>query len=400
MASTLAHRLILVANPGSSSRKYALFDENLHQRAGLHVEIEDGKIVATLQHVGELRKVSTKILSIDEAAKHVLDIFKKYHIITEDEKIGAIGLRVVAPSSFFLKHQLISDEVVDKLKKLREFAPLHIEAMLGELEILRKHFASTPIVAVSDSAFHISKPSFAWNYGIKLSDADNFDIKRFGYHGLSAEAVITNLQEGGKLTPKVIVCHIGSGSSVSAVFHGRSVDTTMGFSPLEGVVMATRSGTIDYGAVKALQYHLQLSNKQLEGYLHKASGLKGLGGSEDIRQLIARESKGSESARLALSTLVYSFHKSIGAMVAALNGVDSLVFTGTAGERSSYLRERIVKNLAYCDFWIDKAENERCRLPLRRRTISAKARSKPIFVVPTHEARQIAVHTITNCLPK
>lgn len=389
------NELILVANPGSSSRKYALYESaSLKVRAELHVESVDSTVVATITQGTDSHWVSCDIDTIADAANVVSDIFEKAGCIKSNETITTIGLRIVAPSAFFMQHHEINDEVVARLESLEDIAPIHIVATLDELKKLRGHFTDTPIVGVSDSAFHHTKPNYTWNYGINIHDADRLDIKRFGYHGLSAQACVDELWKRGKLPPKVIVCHLGSGSSVSAIFHGRSIDTTMGFSPNEGVVMATRSGTISLDAARTLQQKLHLDDAGLDHYLNQNAGLLGLGQSNDIRELLRREAAGDHLAHLALATLVHTIHKSIGSMMVAMNGCDMIVFTGTVGERSDILRKRIVAHLAFADFHLDGTRNADCTEPHEYTLISQSATSRPIAVIPTNESFEIAKHTM------
>lgn len=386
--------LILVANPGSSSRKYALYSAELSLRARLHIEREDGKLVGNLFARDQHHTVEIAYEDISESALHILDILRSHDALRDGESIGRIGLRLVAPSSFFMQDHVMTDEIIEKVEGLRHLAPLHIEASLNELRALRTSFPDIPVVGVSDSAFHATKPPYAWNYGIDIHDADRLDIKRFGYHGISVSSAIASLWNAGKLPPKVIVCHLGSGSSITGVFHGRSIDTTMGYTPLEGLVMATRSGSIDVGAARVLKEALNLDDAGLETYLNTQSGLLGIGGSNDIRELITRETDGDHMAHLALTTLVHSIHKAIGGMIVALNGCDLIVFTGTVGERSAVLRKRIVAHLECLDFVLDGDANEACTSPETMTFISQKAASKPIVVIPTDEAREIAKHVL------
>ena len=238
--------LLLVANPGSSSRKYALYDEKFAQRASLHVEYENGEISANLHKNGEIVPISNTFASLNDTTAQVEAIFREGDVLRDSDKIAAIGLRIVAPGEFFMHDHLVTGEVIAKVREALPFDPIHISGTLGELEQLQHSYPQTPIALISDSAFHATKPNYAWNYGINLQDADRFEIKRYGYHGLSVSAVVDGLWNRGKLPPRVVVCHLGSGSSVSAVFHGRSIDNTMGYSALEGMIMATRSGSIDY----------------------------------------------------------------------------------------------------------------------------------------------------------
>lgn len=388
--------LILVANPGSSSRKYALFDHDpdqpIHESAILHIETTDGHLVGTLVTSSGEKAVDLPFERLEDSTEHLDEILRREQLLDEGETIERIGIRIVAPGSFFLQDHVITDEVIAKLHEARERAPLHIDATLHEIMSLRQHFVGTPIIGVSDSAFHHTKPGYAWNYGINIHDADRLDIKRFGYHGISVAASINTLWSAGKLPPKVVVCHLGSGSSVTAVFHGRSIDNTMGFSPNEGLIMATRSGTVTADAALALRQSLSLDDASLDAYLNERSGLLGLTGSNDIRELLKREADGDHFAHLGLTTLIHSIHKAIGSMIVAMNGCDMIVFTGTVGERSAILRKRIVAHLGFLDFILDGTANEATTNPDKLTIISQKAKSRPIAVVPTDEAREIAKH--------
>lgn len=386
--------LILVANPGSSSRKYALYHKGefgLEQKATVSIETSDKGLLCTV-HIGNSAGEAYEIdfSDITESALHAEKIMRATGALSDNEQLSSIAIRIVAPGSYFMYDHVVNAEFMEKLTAAKKLAPIHIKNVLHELELLQQAHPESTIVGVSDSAFHITKPSYTWNYGIKLQDADTYDIKRFGFHGLSVQASVDALWSMGKLPPKVIVCHLGSGSSITAVFHGRSLDTTMGYSPLEGVLMATRSGSIDPIATKVLRGKLGLNEEQMEEYLNHQGGLLGIGGSNDIRELIERESNGDHLAHLALATLVHTYHKAIGGMIAALGGADMLVFTGTVGERSAILRKRIVAHLGYADFFLDSADNEASLNPEKPVFISKKAQSKPVIVIPTNESLQIA----------
>jgi acetate kinase len=380
--------LILVANPGSASRKYALY-EGTHERAALHFEWLNGRVIYTLYRDNEQHQSGTDLHDLAHACSRVVAIFKEREVLGGHEVISRIGLRIVAPSGYFLQDRLVDEEAVNLLQALKPRAPLHIAATLTELHLLRKEFADTTIIGVSDSAFHATKPDYAWNYGISIEDADRFEIKRFGYHGLSVSAAVRALKRADKLPPKVIVCHLGSGASVTAVHGGKSLDNTMGYSPLEGIVMSTRSGSIDVTAVRALKDVFRFDDDKVEDYLNNHSGLLGLGGSSDTRELLHREAHGDHRAELALQTYVYSVQKAIGQMSAVLGGVDALVFTGTVSERSAPVRERIIARLHYLDFIVNSDVNDAATEPRELIVISRLAHSKPIYVVPTYEAAEI-----------
>lgn len=390
--------LILVANPGSSSRKYALYENAQPEpilRASINIETSDKGLLCTLHKGSEAAKpVELSFSDVMESAEHAVEIMQAAGAMAADDTIEAIAIRFVAPGGYFMHNYVVDDDFMEHFRAAQAAAPIHIENTLKELELLRQYYGTIPIIGVSDSAYHSTKPTYAWNYGINIADADRFDIKRFGYHGLSVQAAIDTLWGMGKLPPKVVVCHLGSGSSITAVFHGRSLDTTMGYSPLEGVLMATRSGSIDLMAARALRIALNLSDDELELYLNRNGGLLGIGGSADIRELLEREGNGDHMAHLALSTLVHTYHKAIGGMIAALGGVDMLVFTGTVGERSAILRKRIVAHLQFADCYLDNDNNDTCLTPEKPTMISKNAQSKPIIVIPADEAKQIAKQAV------
>jgi len=274
--------LILVANPGSASRKYGLYRGDA-AIADLHFEWEEGKVICTVQTEHDVFVEPVGANHLDEVITHVDAMLLRSGALRDGDKIDGIGLRIVAPSSYFLGDHHLTPSVVEKLRELERVAPLHISIILKELAALEAEFKGVPVYGISDSGFHASKPDYAWNYGISLEDADEYEIKRFGYHGLSVQSAIHHLKRHDKLANKIVLAHLGSGASVTALHGGKSLDNTMGYSPLEGLVMATRSGTIDYGAARALQLSKGFDNEEMEVYLNREAGLKGIGGSPDIR---------------------------------------------------------------------------------------------------------------------
>ena len=379
----------LISNPGSASRKYALFSGSTCC-ARLHFEYVEKQVVCTIAIGEKSTTIKTGLNNVGDAASQLVTILQQHRIIEGHSHISHIGVRVVAPGSFFLNDHQITTEVIDKLEEARPLAPLHVTSSLSEIHELQKQFPHSVIYGISDSAFHSSKPDYAWNYGIPLSDADRLDIKRFGYHGLSIASVVRQLQDANKLAHKTIVAHLGGGVSITGLRNGKSADNSMGYSPLEGPIMATRSGTIDVTGAYALKASLGLDDRQLDQYLNEKGGLLGLGGSADIRELLQRESDGDHYAKLALNTYIYSIQKTIGSMCAALGGIEQLVFAGTVGERSALIRERIVSNLHYLDFTMDEDANNGQAHPDQIALISRIAHSKPIHIVVTDEASEMA----------
>ena len=381
--------LTLIANPGSASRKYGLYRDE-QEAARLHFEYQEGRIACTITVRDRHEPVDVNLHDLGDVAGQVLPILKAHSLIGADESVARIGLRIVAPSSYFLQDHIMDDKTVARLRELEIRAPLHIGATLREFDTLHNVFPDAVVVGTSDSAFHAVKPDYAWNYGVRLQDADRFEIKRFGYHGLSVASVVRSLNDAEKLPPKVIVAHLGSGASITAVHGGQSLDNTMGYSPLEGLIMATRVGSIDPTATNMLQTQLHLSDEQMEDYLNSHSGLLGLSEvSSAVNELLEHEAQGNHNAHLALQTYIFTIQKAIGGMAAALGGADMLVFTGTVGERSAPTRQRVLERLHYMDFIIDEEANTACDDPNSPTRISVLTKSKPVYVVPTDESGEM-----------
>ncbi|HUD03538.1 MAG TPA: hypothetical protein VMR51_02005 [Patescibacteria group bacterium] len=386
--------LILAANPGSSSRKYALYTKDKCLVSLNFEHAEDGRIVCTMTTAGKSTVLRSKITQLDDVTEHVVPILDNAGI-AKRAHISGIGLRVVAPSRYFLQDHLLDAESVGHLYQLKDKAPLHVSVTLQEVKRLKQHYSDIPIALISDSAFHVTKPDWAWNYAIPLEDADRLEIKRFGYHGISLAAVVKLLTKKHKLPDKLIVCHLGSGSSVSAILNGQSVDTTMGYSPLDGLMMATRSGSIDPAAVLAIKNELKLDDIAMEKYLNKSSGLLGISGSSpDLRDLLEAETTGDYKAGLALRMYVNGAQQAIAKMAASLGGVDGLVFTGTVGDRSFILRQRIIENLSFMGLAVQDSINKRVIEPAKLIRISPRKRLRPVYVITTDEAHEIARRAI------
>ena len=375
-------KLTLIVNPGSSSRKYAVFRGEEHL-ASVVVEQMGHALQCTVRTNPVVHHPELQFTELARSTEHLLGILQNTGVIADSDAIEDVVMRIVAPTGYFLKHRILDDEALEHLTSLTQKAPLHITVELQELHVLRQVLPNARIVGISDSAFHANKPERAWNYGIALEDADRFEIKRFGYHGISASAVVQALHARGKVPRRLIICHLGSGASVTAINNGKSIDTTMGYSPLEGLIMATRSGSIDAGAYAALKHELHLNDQHMQQYLNKHGGLLGLSGvSEGVKEVLEHD---SHAARLAIETYVYAVQKAIGHMTAALQGVDMIVFTGTVGERAALIRERTMQAFHYLDFYIDNAVNAAATNPRELTCVSKLGQSKPIFIVPANE---------------
>lgn len=388
----MAHEpLILVANPGGASRKYSFIRRGV-QIAHAHIEQIRKKIVMHLDVPDTSEDIALQVDHLDNAFEAMLQVLVEKDILNDEVTIDAIAVRVIAPSAHFLEDRIITNKEISLLQTLREYAPLQIGTVLQELELLRAALPHVQVIGVSDSAFHATKPDYTWNYGIRLDDADTYDIKRFGYNGIAVESVIKQIKQT-KFAPysKVVVCHLGYTTSVTAVYNGKSIDTTTGYSPNEGVLMGTGSGTVEFSAGLALAKHKNISPEELINELNAHSGLLGISGaSSDIRELLKLEAAGNHRAELALCMYVYTIRQAIARMSASLQGIDMLVFTGTIGQRSAPIRSRIVAGLEYINIVMSKEKNSNVMSERDVVALHPRTRSKPVLIVPSLEEKRIA----------
>lgn len=380
--------MILAVNTGSASRKYALY-ENGEEVFRAHLEREDGKYVAGFRFAGNEEKNDITEADYKDAVNFILEKAEELKIIKDRKEIERAGVRVVAPGEYFYSHPRIDEEYLHKLKEAEEIAPLHITPVLEELDVLMDALPETIFVSVSDGEFHSTIPEASYAYAIPRDIADKYGIRRFGYHGISARSVLREAEKlMGSLPEKIIVCHLGSGASITAVKDGKSFDTTMGLTPLEGLVMGTRVGDIDAGALIYLGEKLGLVYEELGDYLNRQCGLLALSGkTADVRELLELESKGDEGAKLALNVFVYRIKKYIGAFAAGMGGVDALIFTATIGERSHIMRGRIIDGLEVLGLRIDEVKN---MATVSQRGFIDDERGARIAIIPTDELGEIA----------
>lgn len=348
----------LIINTGSASKKYALFHDE-EELLRLHFEAEAGGIIAT----ATTKSGDEKLLVTPEQYKlsiaYLLEYLKQKQLIADTAEIDGIGVRIVSPGNYFLVNKVIDDDFVRKLGEARQEAPLHITPIIEELEHLKAALPNVPMAGISDSAFHADMPSNARLYSLPRATAEQYQLYRYGYHGISCRSVLSKLQLMlGSIPPRVIICHLGNGSSITAVKYGQSFDTSMGFTPLEGLPMGTRIGNIDAGAVIYLTQKMNISPADLESFFNHQCGLLGLSGiTGDVRELLEHEKAGDKNAASGLENFVYHIQKTIGAYTAVLGGLDILVFTATIGERSLIMRSRICEGLAGMGISLDAAKN-------------------------------------------
>ncbi|MGZ4386332.1 MAG: acetate/propionate family kinase [Gaiellaceae bacterium] len=274
--------------------------------------------------------------------------------------VDAVGHRIVHGGTAFSRPVLIDDEVEERLRALVDYAPLHQPKSLAALSAVRAVLPEAPAVACFDTAFHASLSAAASTYALPREWRLRWDLRRFGFHGLSHAYAVRRAAEllglaGDGL--RLVTCHLGAGASLAAVANGRSVDTTMGFTPLDGLVMATRSGSVDPGLVLWLEEHVGMPSAELAAALDNRSGLLGLAGTPDMRAVVARAERGDPDAVLALDVYVHRLRAEIASMTAALGGLDALVFTGGVGERAPLVRQRAADGLGYLGIQVDAALN-------------------------------------------
>ncbi|MBQ7899490.1 MAG: acetate kinase [Bacteroidales bacterium] len=361
--------IILVLNCGSSSLKYQLLDmknDEVYDLLAKGLVERIGMEVGCLKHQAAGKEKFEKEMPIENhtvGIKAVLDALldKEHGVLSTLEDIEAVGHRVVHGAEEFVCSQLITDKVVAQLEKCSVFAPLHNPANILGIKAVSEVLPTVPQVGVFDTAFHQSMPPHAYMYGLPYEYYEKYGIRRYGFHGTSHKYVSA---KGAKFAgldlenSKIITCHLGNGSSIAAVLNGKSVDTTMGFTPLEGLIMGTRSGSVDPDVVTYIQEKEGLSAAEMSKVLNKKSGFLGLSClSSDARDLDDAANEGNPKAKLVLKKLTYEITKYIGAYAAAMNGVDLIVFTGGIGENNSRLRRRVCENLAFLGLKFDYDAN-------------------------------------------
>jgi len=390
---------ILVINCGSSSLKYQLINsetedvlaKGLCERIGI-----DGML--TYQPAGGEKEKSEKAMPTHtEAIKFVIEALtnEKTGVIKSLDEVGAVGHRIVHGGEKFTASTVLTAETIQAIEECSDLAPLHNPANLIGVRACQELMPNVPMVAVFDTAFHQTMPKTAYLYGLPYEYYENYKVRRYGFHGTSHSFVSKRTAEIiGKPYEdcKIIVCHLGNGASLSAVMNGKSVDTSMGLTPLEGLVMGTRSGDIDPAIIEFVAKKEGKTLDEMMNVLNKKSGLLGISCvSSDGRDLEDAAAKGDEKAQAALDIFAYRVVKYIGAYAAAMNGVDAIVFTAGIGENDISCRSKVCKNLTYLGAEIDEELNK-CRG--EERIISTPESKVKLLVVPTNEELAIARETL------
>lgn len=379
---------ILALNSGSSSIKFRLFDssKNFHLlKRGLAERI--GQKTSSICQIIENQPAHER-----EAA--LPDYRTAMHALFSDKdlaEVNAVGHRVVHGGEQFKGPTLVNHEVIKEIRKLSQFAPLHCQPNVIGIEVLQELLPNIPHVAVFDTAAHATMDLKAFLYGIPIEYYEKHKIRKYGFHGINHTYVA---HEAARILKKplkelkIITCHLGNGCSITAFEKGKSIDNSMGLTPLEGLIMGTRCGDLDPSIIIYLIEELGLSSEQVTELLNKKSGLIGLCGKSDMRDIIATAKNGDNSSKIAIEIFVYRIQKYIGAYIAALNGIDAIVFTGGIGENSSYIRALIAKNFSYLGVAIETDENK------KNGTIFSSHDSPVCLMnIPANEERVIAQQT-------
>ncbi len=350
--------ITLIVNPGSSSKKYTLYRderplvsykfERNEQSYELCLEKQNGAMLC--------ERITASLFT--EALTQVLSRVEADNLLLPGEVIARVGVRVVAPGTFFQSHRIVDDAYCAALTARIATAPLHIPHTVAELRALTKHLPGAVIVGVSDSAFHSTLPSSVRTYPIATADTLEYDLYRFGYHGLSVASIARQLPRILPGQSRVVVCHIGSGMSMTALKDGVSIETTMGFGPGSGLMMGARVGDIEPAVVLELQRVKHFSPTDMQAYLQTQGGFVGLTGEADFRQLLHRSAAGDASVAEAFAVCRHRFQKALAGMQMALGGLDAVVLTATAVERSSQLRTILLADLTWFGITLDEDRNE------------------------------------------
>ena len=391
---------VLVVNAGSSSLKYQLFDtatyevvaKGICERIGI-----DGKITHKIpgkdNYVAELampnHSVATKIL-VDTL------VSEQYGCLKSMNEIEAVGHRVVHGGAYFSESVLVTPEVIEKLNKCIDLAPLHTPAHLMGIEGITNELPGVPQVLVFDTAFHQTMPDYAWMYPIPYEMYEKYSIRRYGAHGTSHRFVAGEMCKilGKTEGTKIVTCHIGNGSSISAVKDGKVIDTSMGFTPLDGVEMGTRCGSIDPAIVTFIMEHEGLTPNEMSDFMNKKCGFLGVSGiSSDSRDIEAAILEGNKRAALAANILAYQVKKYIGMYAAAMNGLDAVVFTAGMGENNPELRERACTDMDFLGIKIDNELNAKTLRQPNNVKLSTGDSKVQVWVLPTNEELVIASDT-------
>ena len=390
--------LVFILNAGSSSLKYQLMNPKTKEvlAVGLCERIGiDGKLTHEFSNNKKLR-LDADMPTHKEAIELVLKTLTSGEgkVISSVDDIDAIGHRAVHGGEEFASSVLVTPKVIETMKKLIPLAPLHNPANIMGMEICQELMPGKPNVAVFDTAFHQTMPDYAYMYALPHEQYTKHGIRKYGFHGTSHYFVSNEAQKmlDKKHNTRIIVCHLGNGSSVSAVLNGQCIDTSMGLTPVQGLMMGTRAGDVGAGAISYMMKQENMSIDEVLDLMNKKSGILGISGkSSDLREVLEGMQNGDDRCRLAVDMVAYIIKKYVGSYAAALDGVDALCFTGGIGENAALIREKVCSGLDYMGLIVDPVKNN--KRSNEARDIATNSSSGRIFVIPTNEEFVIANDT-------
>lgn len=391
---------VLVINAGSSSLKYQLIETDTEAVLAKGVCERIGTDGAVLNHKGSKNiAIEAPMPTHNEAIKLVLDalVSPDHGVISTMSEIAAVGHRVLHAGEEFDDSVLVTPETLKRIEKNVDLGPLHMPANIMGIKACQKAMPKAPNVAVFDTTFHATMPEYAYMYAIDYDDYKNYKVRKYGFHGTS-HAYVSGRASALMGTDKIktVVCHLGNGASISAVKDGKCVDTSMGLTPLEGLVMGTRSGDIDPAVVEYLMGKKGCDVHEMTNYLNKKCGVLGISGiSSDFRDLEAAVKAGDPRAKLALDMFSYRVKKYVGSYAAAMGGLDCLAFTGGIGEHTECVRKAVCENMEFLGLAIDEKLNDNAPRDAEFE-ISAKNSKVRVFIIPTNEELYIARETVKH----
>ncbi len=391
---------ILVINAGSSSLKYQLIETDTEAVLSKGVCERIGMDGSTLTHNGQ-KKVSFQapMPTHKEAIKLVLDalVSPDHGVIASMSEIAAVGHRVLHSAEDFNDSVLITPKTLKTIESNVDLGPLHMPPNIMGIKACREVMPDAPMVAVFDTTFHSTMPDYAYMYGIDYDDYKKYKVRKYGFHGSSHAYVSGRASElMGSKNIKTVVCHLGNGASISAVKNGKCVDTSMGLTPLEGLIMGTRSGDLDPAVLEYLMSKKGYDVHQMTSYLNNKCGVKGISGvSSDFRDLETAMENGNERAKLAIDMFSYRVKKYVGSYAAAMGGLDCLVFTGGIGEHTVCVREAVCKDMEFLGVELDSKLNKNVPRDTEFEIGSTKSKVK-VFIIPTNEELYIARETLKH----
>ena len=394
--------IVLIINSGSSSIKYQLFEikkKTLLAKGSVEKIGMQGSFLHNIRNDGDEVKLEGEIVDHQAGIEYIFGVLisKKHGSISSLDDVNAIGHRVVHGGETFKGSVLIDDDVIKKIEEVAELAPLHNPPNLKGIYAVKYLLPDIPQVAVFDTAFHQTMPDYAYMYAIPYSLYKKYGLRRYGFHGTSHKYVSQKACEMLNVDiekQRIITCHLGNGASVTAIKHGKSVDTSMGLTPVEGMIMGTRSGDLDLGVLTFIMNKEEIRVQEANTLINKHSGMLGISGiSSDMREVQKAAAEGHKRSALALKMYSYRIKKYLGAYCAAMEGIDIVVFTGGIGENDITTRYEACKDMEFLGIDIDKGENDKI-VHGKQGVISKEGSKVKVVVIPTNEELVIAQETV------